>query len=157
MATLSHRAFARLTGLSHQAIGRAVREGRLIVEADGLDPEHPANAAYISAHHTGSTNGTEAQIAALHAKARWQAERLQRVVDGHVEKVSIAEGVKATLLLLQVAAPLIPNRYGRVVAARLEISEDAARALLQDVADLLLREIEGLPDQGHAAAMRLSA
>ena len=67
-----------------------------------------------------------------------------------------AEGMRQTLQHLCAAAPLIPHRYRKVVAARLRIDEDVAGALLQDVADLLLAETAELPEQGHAAATRLS-
>jgi hypothetical protein len=51
---------------------------------------------------------------------------------------SVADDVKATLLRLRAAVPLIPRRYGKAFAAGLEIREDEARAILQEVADLLL-------------------
>ena len=154
---LSKSAFARLADVSQPAVSTAVGEGRLVAEAGKLDPGHPVNAAFIAAHRNGNgANGTEAQVAALIAKARWLAERLQRMVDAHVEKAAIAEGIRQTLLLLCDAAPLIPHRYSKAVATRLGISEDAARALLQDVADLLLAETAELPEQGYAAALRLS-
>jgi transcriptional regulator with XRE-family HTH domain len=141
VAGLSQRAFARRAGVTQQAISAAVRDGRLIADADGLDPATSPNAAYIAAHRAGNgTNesaGTDPQVAALRAKARWMAQRLQRVVDAHVEKAAIAEGIRQTLHQLCAAAPLIPHRYGRVVTAQLGIDEDVARALLQDVADLL--------------------
>jgi hypothetical protein len=157
MAGLSQHAFARLAGVSQPSVSLAVGEGRLSAKASELDPEHPLNAAFIAAHRTGNgANGTEAQIALLVVKARWMAERLQCVVDAHVEKAAIAEGIRQTLLHLCEAAPMIPHRYSKVVAARLAISEDTARSLLQDVADLLQAETAELPEQGHATAMRLS-
>jgi hypothetical protein len=153
---LSKSAFARLANVSQPAVSMAVGEGRLVDEAGKLDPEHPVNAAFVAAHRTGNINGTEARIAMLEVKARWMAERLARVVDAHVEKAAIADGIRQTLDQLCAAAPLIPHRYSRVVAARLSIDEDVAGALLQDVADLLLAETAELPEQGHAAAMGLS-
>jgi hypothetical protein len=55
MATaLSQRAFARLADVSQPAIGKAIRSGKLVTDADGrLDPEHPTNAAYLSLHRNG--------------------------------------------------------------------------------------------------------
>ena len=47
----------------------------------------------------------------MRTKGRWLAERLARVVDAHVEKATVAEGIKENLLLLESAAPLIPHRY----------------------------------------------
>jgi hypothetical protein len=72
---------------------------------------------------------------------------LQRVEAAHVERAAIAEGIRQTLDMLCAAAPLIPHRYRRVVAARLRIDEDVAGALLQDVAELLLAETAELPSR----------
>jgi hypothetical protein len=154
---LSKSAFARLANVSQPAVSMAVGEGRLVAEAGKLDPGHPVNATFIAAHRNDNgANGTEAQVSALIVKARWQADRLKRAVDAHVEKAAIAGGIRQTLQHLCEAAPLLPDRYGRVVAARLGITEDVARALLQDVTGLLLAETAALPEQGYAAALRLS-
>jgi hypothetical protein len=69
----------------------------------------------------------------------------------------VADDVKATLLRLRAAAPLIPHAMGKALAASLEIGEGEARAILSDLADLLLEETTGLPEQGHAVIMRLSS
>ena len=154
---LSKSAFARLAGISQQSVTQAAGEGRLIAEGGKLDPEHPTNAAFIAAHQNGNgANGSEAQIAMLEVKARWQEERLQRIVDAHVERAATAEGIRQTLHHLVDAALLLPDRYGRAVAARLNITETAARALLEDVADRLLAETVALPEVGYAAALRLT-
>jgi hypothetical protein len=157
MAGLSQREFARRAGVAQQSVLNAAHEGRLQVEAGKLDPEHPLNAGFIASHRAGNgAVGTEAKLGVLTTKARWLTERLQRVEAAHVERAAIAEGIRQTLDMLCAAAPLIPHRYRRVVAARLRIDEDVAGALLQDVAELLLAETAELPEQGHAAATRLS-
>jgi hypothetical protein len=76
---LSQRAFARLAGVTQQAISAAVRDGRLILAAGKLDPEHPTNAAFIACHApgSGSASGTCAQVRAFQAKARLLRHRLE--------------------------------------------------------------------------------
>ena len=154
---LSKSAFARLANVSQPAVSMAVGEGRLVAEDGTLDPDDPTNAAFIAVHRNGNgTNGTAAKLGVLTTKARWLEERLQRVEAAHVERVAIAEGIRQTLHHLVDTAPLIPARYSKVVAARLGITEDVARALLREVADRLLAETTARPELGYAAALRLT-
>lgn len=43
---LSQRQFARLVGVSQQAVNKAIRAGNVHDDGHGIDPEHPVNAAY---------------------------------------------------------------------------------------------------------------
>jgi len=57
MSGLSQAAFARAAGVSKQAIGKAARQGRVVIGADGaLDPAEPANARWIETHRQGRDN-----------------------------------------------------------------------------------------------------
>ena len=43
---LSIRAFAKLVGVSHQAVMQAIKEGRVSKTTKGIDPTHPTNMHY---------------------------------------------------------------------------------------------------------------
>ena len=106
MAGLSQRKFAVLARVSRQAIARAVREGRVVTGADGIDPGHRTNRNYLALH--GSTapirlpdhrkdvsrvgacsTDIEARCRQVAAKLALAQQRLDEVRDDHPDR---AEG-----------------------------------------------------------------
>lgn len=55
MATISQSAFAKLAGVSRQAIHNHIKAGSVVKTKDGMiDPEDPINAAYLTGHMAGT-------------------------------------------------------------------------------------------------------
>ena len=55
MATISQSAFAKLAGVSRQAIHNHIKAGSVVKTKDGtIDPEDPINAAYLTGHMAGT-------------------------------------------------------------------------------------------------------
>jgi hypothetical protein len=67
-AGLSHRAFGRCTGIRHQSISAAIRDGRLIADAAGPSMR-ATRSTPPSSHATRRADDPAAQVASLVAKA----------------------------------------------------------------------------------------
>jgi hypothetical protein len=155
---LSDRRFAKLAGVSRQAVAKARRVGRLVADNAGwLDPTHQTNAAFITSHETrmSGTRGTEVQVRALLAKARWLATWLERHEAAHYDRKVLAERWRAAAFAILEAIPKIPDRYTPWFADAIGKPEAVARQILERCVTLLLRETAHFPDEAFHTAMRL--
>ena len=85
---VSQSGFAKLAGVSRQAITQAVKEGRVECCKLGIDPEHPTNRYYLNASRANTPRNTDR---GLQQKPRSipKAVKAKRVVD----ITALAEGL----------------------------------------------------------------
>jgi hypothetical protein len=159
--TLSYRAFAGLARVSHQAITRAVREGRVVAGRGGIDPSHEINRDYLAlrgsaairrlpnrpmdAPHVGTPlSDLEARCRQVGAKLALAQQRLREVRDAYHDRREAIRVITTDAAVFVREFRALPKAYGPVLAERCGVPADVADTVLEKLVTTLLDEFGDL-------------
>ena len=157
MAGLSGRRFALLAKVSHQAVAKALREGRLVAGADGIDPEHPVNGGYLALHGVRraveyQTSDLEARIIALDAKLRLTRLRLEEQRECYHNRANAVRRGAADADHFLAELRRLPAAQAPALADALEVAGEVAGAVLDELVELILADLGDLRAEAVRAA-----
>ncbi len=148
---LSQRAYAKHRGVTHAAVAKALRAGRIHLERDGrIDPlradrEWEENTSPVAAAKRKSSRPTSSAVSFARERARKMATDARRAelelaqLEGNVMSIEDAErSLASTLQQLRAGIVTLPARESHVLAAELGVTMPAASTVLQALANRLL-------------------
>jgi hypothetical protein len=155
---VSTNKFAQLAQVSPKAVRKARQAGRLVAIAGStdLDTDHPLNAAFLALHRPNAASlPSDAQIAALVAKAELVQHQLEVDEQSYVDRVEMAERWQWEALAIKARLLTIPARYATQLSTTVGCELPTARRILEKFTHLLLSELDGLEDEARTAVERL--